>query len=103
MVGLGQVRAVEPGLAMHVLGGDQRAHHGPDRAGEDPGLRPAGEFADLARVLLGQRQRHVAGDGGDAEHLELRAGERQQDGDGVVLAGVGVDDDLARAGISFPS
>ena len=33
---LGQVGAVEAGLAMHVLGGDQRAHQRPDRRRQRP-------------------------------------------------------------------
>ena len=37
----------------------------------------------------------VAGDGGEAEDIELGRGEGEKDGDGVVLAEVGVDDDLA--------
>ena len=46
-----------------------------------------------------QRQRHVAGHRDDAEHLQLRRrGQRQQDGDSVVLAGIGVDDDRAGHG-----
>ena len=69
---LGQVRAVEAGLAVHVLGGDQLAHQRPDGAGIDLDVGLAGQFADLAGVLLGQPERHVAGDGGDAEHLESR-------------------------------
>jgi hypothetical protein len=92
---LGQLRSVQACLAMYLLGGDELAHQRTDRAGEDPGLWPAGQLADLARVLLGQAQRHVAGDGGDAEHLQLGAAERQKDGDGIVLTGIGVDDDLA--------
>ena len=94
-VRLRQVGAVQAGLAMHLLGGDQRPHQRADGAGENPGFGPAGQLADLARVLLGQLQRHVAGDGGDPQHLELGAGQRQQDGEGVVLPRVGVDDDLA--------
>ncbi len=77
---------------MHLLGGDELAHHRPDGAGKDLDLGLAGQFADLAGILLGQRQRHVAGDGGDAEHLQFGARQRQQYGDRIVLAGVGVDD-----------
>jgi len=52
--------------------------------------------ADLpARIGLGQGQRHIAGDGREAENLQLRRGKRQQDGDGVVQTGIGVDDDAA--------
>ena len=57
---------------------------------------PSCHFADLAGILGRQRQGHVSGDGCDAEYLQFGAGEGQQDGNGVVLAGVGVDDDRAR-------
>ncbi len=56
-----------------------------------------GQFAHDPRVLLGQRQGHVARHGGDAQHLDiLGRGQRQQDRHRVILSGVGVDDDLAR-------
>jgi hypothetical protein len=68
--------------------------HGALAAGIDRHLRAARQFADDAGVALGQRQRHGAGHRDDAEHLQLgRRGQRQQDGDGVVLTGIGVDDD----------
>ena len=78
--GLGQAGAIQPGLAVHVLGGDQLAHQRPRAAGMDRQIGPPGELEHLARVLLGQRQRHVAGDRGDREHVQLvRRAERQQD------------------------
>ena len=79
---------------MHLLGGDELAHQRPDRAGKDLDVGPAGQFADFARVLFGQRQRHVARHRGNAQHLQFRARQRQKNGDGIVLAGIGVDDDL---------
>ena len=51
---------------------------------------------DLARVQFGQRQRHIARNGGQAQHLKFGTGKRQQDRHGIVLAGIRVDDDLAR-------
>ena len=88
---------------MDVLGRHQGAHHGADGAGEDLDVRPAGQFADLAGIHLGPRQRHVAGHRRDAKHLELRRGQRQQDRHGVVLAGIGVDDDGKGCGHDFSS
>ena len=79
---------------MHLLGGDELAHHRPDRAGIDLDVGPAGQFADFSRILLGQRQGNVARHRGNAQHLQFRARQRQKNGDGVVLAGIGVDDDL---------
>jgi len=92
--GLGQVGAVQAGFAMHVLGGDQGPQDRPGAAGIDRHVRAAGQGADLAGVALCQRQRHVAGDRGDADELQLFAGgKRQQDRQGVVLAGIAVEDD----------
>ena len=95
---LRQVGPVQAGLAVHLLGGHQVPHQRPHRAGENLGLGPAGQFADLAGVLLGELQGDIAGDGGDSQHLEFGTCQRQQDGDGVVLSRVGVDDDLLRCG-----
>lgn len=92
-----QIGAVEAGLAVHVLRRHQVARQRPVRAGEDPHVRPPGQFADLARVQRGQVERNIAGDAGDAENLQLRRGERQQDRHRVVLPRVGVDDDLHAA------
>ena len=80
---------------MHFLGGDELAHQRADGAGMDLDVGPAGELADLAGIFLREFQRHVAGNGGDADDLQLGAAERQQYGDGIVLAGVRVDDDLS--------
>ena len=99
--GLGQCGTVQAGLAVHVLGGDQLAHQRPRAAGMDGQIGPSGEFAHLARILLGQRQRHVAGDHGDREHVQLvRRAERQQDGERIVMTGVAVDDDGAGGHLS---
>ena len=95
--GLGQVGAVEAGLAVDMLGGDEVAAEGAVAAGEDGNIGAPGQFADHAGVARGELERHVAGDAGEAQQLDLvRAGQCQKDGDGVVLPRVGVDDDLAR-------
>jgi hypothetical protein len=39
------------------------------------------------RAFFGEIQRHVAGNGGDADDLQFGAAERQQYGNGIVLAG----------------
>ena len=83
-----------------MLGGDQRAPHRALAAGIDRDVGAAGEFDDLQRVAGVLHQADVAGDRDDAEDVEiLGRGEREEDGDGVVLAGVGVDDDLAFHGL----
>ena len=65
-------------------------------AGEDAHLRLSGQFADDAGVLLGQGQRHIAGDGCQAQHRQVfRAAKGQQDRHGIILPRIGVDDDLS--------
>ncbi len=86
---------------MHVFGGHQLAAHRRLAAGEDRNIAAPGKFADLPRVARGVVQRHVAGDGDDAEHVQLpRRRERHQDRGHIVLAGVGVEDDLASSGLA---
>src|SRR6266852_1355694 len=54
---------------------------------------PPRQLEKAQRVGRGEIDRDVAGHGGDAEEVEtLGLGEGEQDGDGVVLAGIGVDD-----------
>ena len=91
--------AVQAGRAVHVLGGHELARHRPRAAGIDRDVPPARQFHHLAGVQGRARQRHVAGRRHDAEHLQLGRGQRQQDGDRVVLAGIGVDDDLLRLAV----
>ena len=84
---LGQVGAVDPRRPVDVFGGLRLAHHGPRAAGVDRHLGPACQIPDPAGIVLGPGQRHVARDGGDAEQIEFFGrGEREQEGDGVVLA-----------------
>ena len=90
---LGQVGAVDPRRPVDVFGGLRLAHHGSRAAGVDRHLGPACQIPDPAGIVLGPGQRHVARDGGDAEQIEFFGrGEREQEGDGVVLARVAVDD-----------
>ena len=99
-----QVRAVYARGPVDALGGDRFAHQGARAAGIDGHLRPAAEVPDPARIALGQRQRDIAGYGRDAQKVELfRRGEGQQQGDGVVLAGVAIDDQRARAHTARPA
>ena len=64
----------------------------PFRASENRDLGIAGKLHDPTRVVGGLRRRHIAGDGGDAENLDLQRRQRQQQGKRVVLSGVGVND-----------
>ena len=97
-----QLRAVEAGRPVDMLGRHQRPPHWPPAAGIDRHLGASGELDHLQGVpgVLGKAD--IAGDRDDAEHVELLGrGEREEDGDRVVLAGIGVDDDLARHGCPF--
>ncbi len=81
---------------MHMLGRHQLAFQGAVAACKDAGVGLSSQLADDARVLLGQRQRDVSGNCGDAQHGHiLGARQGQQNRNGVVLSGVSVDDDLA--------
>ncbi len=93
--GDGQVGAVETGLAMHVLGRDQATAHRRLCAGIERHVRPPGQFQQLARIVQRVMQGHIAGDGDDPDDLQvLRRGASQQQRQGIVLAGVGIDNDL---------
>ena len=50
------------------------------------------QFNTEAAFALGPVAGDVAGDGGDGQHLQLGRGEGQQQGHGVIHAGVAVDD-----------
>ena len=59
-------------------------------------VRASELFEDVQRVLRRHLRANVAEQGRDAHHLHLGAAQREQDGEGIVHAGVGVDDDLQR-------
>ena len=99
--GRGEVGAVEAVGAADEFGGFQGEDQGGGAAGVDRDFGVAGEFDDAAGVGGGLRDRDVAGDGGDHGHGEtVGQSEGEEDGDGVVLAGVGVDDQGLHAGLS---
>ena len=95
IVGSGRSGPLRPVLPCTCSAVTRSAHQRPDGAGEHLDVGSPGQFADLAGVLFGQRQRHVAGHRRDAEYVELRAAQGQQDGHRVVLARIRVDDDFA--------
>ncbi len=84
--------------AMRPLGIQPVRADRPRAAGIDADVGAAGQFDEGAGVARSRGERHVAGDRHQAQHLELGRGQCQQDGDGVVDAGIGVDDDRARHG-----
>jgi hypothetical protein len=72
----------------------ERAQHGAGASGEDGNVPGSGEIAHEPGVSLRLRERHVPGDGGDAENLELLLrGKREENGNGVVLSRIAVEDD----------
>ena len=73
-----------------------RAHR-PLAAGIDRHVGAPGQLDDLEGVPRVLGEADIAGDGDDAEDVELlRRGQRKEERHGVVLAGIGVDDDLSR-------
>ena len=81
---------------MDMFGGDKVTLQRAIGASENSHILPCGEVADLAGVHFRQGERHIPGDGGDAEKIDLGTGKRQQDGDSVILTRVGIDNQLLR-------
>jgi hypothetical protein len=90
------VEVPEPILAVDVAGGDQRA---PERGFGPPGDRRhrvgGAHREDTAGVGGGPVDRYVAGDHGDRLDARLRRGQGEEDGQRVVDAGIGVDQEVA--------
>ena len=89
----GEIGAVQAGLAVRVGRDDELAHERPVGAGRDGEVGSSGELEHAEGIGGDLVERLVPGDGRDAEDLELGAGEREQEGDRVVLARVAVDED----------
>jgi enoyl-CoA hydratase/carnithine racemase len=87
---------------VHVLRYDELALERPVGARRDRDVCAAGELEHAERVGRGLLERLVAPDGGDAEQLDFRAGEREQDRDRVVVPGVAVEEDRDRSGDGVP-
>ena len=92
---IGQLRAIQPRLPMHIFRRDKLAFDRAVAARKDPRLWLSRQFTDDPAVLLGELQRHIARNRRDPQNLQLGTGQRQEDGKGIVLPGVSVDDDLA--------
>src|SRR3954454_21091430 len=71
IAGSGRAGASNRALSRTSAAVTRRAHHGSGAAGIDGSIGPARQFADPARVLFRQAQRHIAGHGGDAEDTKL--------------------------------
>ena len=91
--GIGQFRPVKTRAAVDVFSCYQCAQHRPNGAGIDLDVRAACQFTNLAGVHFRQGQWHIARHGSDAEDVDFGGSQGQKYGYGVVLAGIGVDDD----------
>ena len=94
---LRQLRPVEPALPMHLERHPSVAHERARRARGHRHVGPARELEHLERVSGRLVERLVPGDRRDGEELDLRAGERKEHRDGVVVAGIAVENDRNRA------
>ena len=91
-----QVRPIEAGLAVNVGGHERIADQRSVGPGCDRNLVASDEVEDADRVRGRLLERLVARDRGDAEQLELRGGDREQQRDRVVVAGITVEQDRRR-------
>ncbi len=81
--------------AVHVLGRDQRELERRRLTDVDRHVEAPAQLACVERVLDAELERHVAGHDADADHVDARVGQRDDERDGVVGAGVGVDEERA--------
>ena len=89
-----QVGAVEPGLAVDLRGDATFPDERPVGAGRDGDRIATDVIEDADGVCRCLLERLIAGDGGDTEQIQLGAGEREEQRDRVVVAGVAVEDDV---------
>ena len=99
---VGELGAVQAGLAVDVRGDVALAHERPVGAGRDGHVGAAGELEHAERVRRRLLERLVARDGRDPDQLDLGRGEREQDRDRVVVAGVAVEDDRRAHRAEYP-
>ncbi|ENN86355.1 hypothetical protein RHSP_20179 [Rhizobium freirei PRF 81] len=101
----GQLRTIEAGLAVDMLGGHQLALERRVGAGKNLHVAAIAEFADDTGIAARQPQRHVTCDGRNTEHVDfLAASEGEKDCGGIVLTRVRIDDDFSGFGhvCNFP-
>ena len=84
--------------AVPELGGDELLKERMLRATGDGNVASIGERDERERVLQALRCGHVAGNHGQRSNVELGRIQREEDGNRVVGAGIGVDDDFAGSG-----
>ena len=91
---LGQVDAVQAGLPVDVGRVDGLADEGLHATGVDGRAGAAGELAHGPGVVGDLLEAVVAADGRDAQEVDIRAPQREEDGDRVVMARIAVEDHL---------
>ena len=101
--GCRQLGPVQTALAVHVRGDMEVAHERAVRAGRHGDVAPPHELEDAQGVVGRLVERLVAVHRRDAEQLHLRARERKEERDRVVVAGVAVEDELHVPSISSSS
>ena len=94
---LREVGPVQAALPVDVGGEMCLPYERPVAAGGDRDVGPSGKLEDPSRVDVGPGERRVAVDRGDGTDVEVARGE--QDGEGVVVAGIAVDDDGGAGGL----
>jgi hypothetical protein len=85
-----------------VLRDEELALERPVGAGRDRDVAATRELEHAERVRRRLLERLVAGDGRDGPQLDLRARQREQDRDRVVVARVAVEEDRGRSGDAVP-
>ena len=88
-----QRRAVEAAVAVHVRRNGELTVERPVGAGGHGNVGAPGEIEHAKSICRRLLERLVPVDGRHTEHVELRARERQQQRDRVVVAGIAVEDD----------
>jgi hypothetical protein len=88
-----QMRPVEPALTVNVLGYDQLPDQGTGRPRRHRNLPAVAQLEDLEGVDGGLVKGAVAGDRRNAEQFDLGTCQSQENGNGVVVPGIAVDDD----------
>ena len=96
-----QRRPVEAALAVDVRGDGELPYERPVGTGRHRHVGAADELEHADRVRRRLLERLVAVCRRHAEQLQLRAGERQQERDRIVVPGIAVEDDRSRHGASI--
>ena len=73
-------------FAVEILRSDRCAHHRTRAPRVDRYVLAAHQIAHHARIPAGQVQRDIAGHRRDGAHIEIRAGQRHHQHDGIIHA-----------------